>query len=79
MVVVEQQHVLLAIHRKQPGPQQQTRRQIKRRAALLLQPLLDHILSIPLAQRFPCQGKGCRRVNDLNHLAPLQLERGAQG
>ena len=71
--------MLLVIHRKQPSPQQQTCRQIKRRAVLLLQPPLDHHLRFPLAQRFPFQGKGRRRVNDLNHLAPLQQERSPQG
>ena len=71
--------MLLVIHRKQPDPQQQARRQIKRGAALLLQPPLDHHLRITVARSFGCQVYGWRRVHNLNHLAPLQPKGSAQG
>ena len=77
-MVVDEQHMLLSIHRQQPGSQQLAGPEIKRCAALLLLPCPDHLLRIPLPQRFRSQRNPCRGVNDLHHLAPVQAERAAQ-
>ena len=79
VVVVDEQHMLVERHLEQPGPQQQTRRQIKRRAALVLLPFPDQLLGIPPPQLLHRQGKRPRRMNQLQHLAPLQLKRRTQG
>ena len=68
---------VLVIDGEKPCAEQAAGAEIKRCGALLLQPLLDDDIRIPIAKRLWFEMEGSRGMDDLHHLASMKTEGGA--